>query len=94
MARPCLAKPPRAVEGPPGAGLARSSASSEAAAAGEVNPAGAELGERDGLVTGLAQSLEQPLCWASAGVVDRLSLSSEIGGRLERSGVALLGLDV
>jgi hypothetical protein len=37
------------------------SSSSEATAAGEVNPAGVRLGESDGLVAGLAQALQQPL---------------------------------
>ncbi len=45
----------------------------------DVNPAGTQLGKTDRLLAGLAQSLQQPLCRASASVIDELP-SSEIVG--------------
>ena len=46
----------------------------------ERDPGCVQFGERDRLVAGLAQSLQQQLLLASAGVIDGLSPSSEIGG--------------
>lgn len=60
----------------------------------EVNPAGAELRERDGLVTGLAQSLEQPLLLGVREHRRPIVALQRHWGRLERSGAALLRMDV
>jgi len=60
----------------------------------EVNPAGASSAKATGWSPAWRSRLSSRCCWASASVVDRLLPSSEIGGRLERSGAALLRLDV
>ena len=48
---------------------------------GERDPGGMQFGERDRLVAGLAQLLEQPLLLRSVGVIDRCRPSGRAPGR-------------